>query len=316
MNSGNTPNRRDEDEQLQKDFADISALHQLSATQSPAISKDLDHSVLRQARLHHTETINASWILSPAILLALGTLLLFAIGIFSAVSLDHVADQQTEQTPIPNPSMIILFVHGMGRSKLSGWNLLRLLRSAGLRTTTFSYATARESFAAIQARLETRITTIASTERYTVIGHSLGGVLLRAALNALPAEARRPRHVFLLGSPISTTRLAVKLKEYPVFRLLTGDCGQLLASTERMAAVGALSDPLTSVVGVTGIRLTRSYFEDEPNDGVVAESEVSAHWISSKIRLPIVHTLLPASSQVADIIIDTLSAEADDNREV
>jgi|AntAceMinimDraft_12_1070368.scaffolds.fasta_scaffold87072_2 hypothetical protein len=105
MNSRNTPNWRDEDKRLQSEFADISALHQRSAAKSPAVPHDLDKSVLHQARLHHTEAITSSWILSPAMLLALGTLLLFVIGILYAVSLDHPAVQQTAPTPIPRLSM-------------------------------------------------------------------------------------------------------------------------------------------------------------------------------------------------------------------
>lgn len=38
--------------------------------------------------------------------------------------------------------MRVLFVHGMGRTPLSGWPLLHRLRQAGLRTTTFGYTTA------------------------------------------------------------------------------------------------------------------------------------------------------------------------------
>ena len=47
-------------------------------------------------------------------------------------------------------------------------------------------------------------------------------------------------------------------------------------------------------------------FGQEPNDGVVAVSEVTAAWIDERIRVPVVHTLLPASQQVAQILLDRI----------
>lgn len=108
--------------------------------------------------------------------------------------------------------MIILFVHGMGRSPLSGWRLLRHLRRVGLETRTFGYLVAFENYDAIVARLRTRISLLAITDDYIVIGHSLGGVLLRATLNVLPPGSALPRHVYLLGSPVLASRLATRLK--------------------------------------------------------------------------------------------------------
>ncbi len=86
-----------------------------------------------------------------------------------------------------------LFVHGMGRSPLSGWPLLWSLRRAGLVTRTFGYLVSTEDFAAIRRRLVARIALLATRDSYVLIGHSLGGVLIRDAVNALAARARRRR---------------------------------------------------------------------------------------------------------------------------
>ena len=142
--------------------------------------------------------------------------------------------------PIETPALHALFVHGMGRSPLSGWPMLWHLRRAGVQTGTFGYATSIESFPAITGRLASRISRLAEQGDYVLIGHSLGGVLLRAALNALPPGTRQPRRVFLLGSPIGASRLAKLLHDHPLYRLLTRDCGQLLASEQRMQHVPAL----------------------------------------------------------------------------
>jgi len=80
----------------------------------------------------------------------------------------------------------VLFVHGMGRSLLSGWLMLHKLRKAGFKTTAFSYSASSESFESITQRLTTQIIQMAKAGDYLVIGHSLGGVLLRSVLNTVP----------------------------------------------------------------------------------------------------------------------------------
>ena len=202
--------------------------------------------------------------------------------------------------------MQALFVHGMGRSPLSGWPLLWQLQRAGLNTCTFGYVVSLDDFSTITARLVARIAKLAVQGDYILIGHSLGGVLLRAAINALPAEIRPPQHVFLLGSPMRPARLAQRLQHKLLYRLATRDCGRLLASAERMNGIGPLSVPTTVVIGTRGLPLKRGPFGDEANDGVVAESEVAATWITDAVRLPVIHTLLPSSRLVATVILQRL----------
>lgn len=206
--------------------------------------------------------------------------------------------------------MVVLFVHGMGRSPVSGWPMLRLLRRAGMTTGTFAYAAAFEDFAAIKSRLVKRIVALAAADSYIVVGHSLGGVLLRAALRSLPAAATRPRHVFLLGSPVQASCLAARLKQNCLYRLLAGDCGQLLSSPERMREIGSLTEATTSIVGVRDMVVTRRFFAGNKNDGIISVSEAGATWIACQLQLPIIHTLLPSSRQVARIIADRMAESA------
>lgn len=203
--------------------------------------------------------------------------------------------------------MQALFVHGMGRSPLSGWPLLWHLKRAGLATRTFGYAVSLEDFAAIRRRLVARISALAPRGDYVLIGHSLGGVLIRAALHALPSGVRQPKHVFLLGSPQQASRLAQHFHGNRVYRALTRDCGQLLGSAQRMSAVGPVSVATTSIVGVGGPARRSGPFRGELNDGVVALSEVSAGWIADQVQVSTIHTLLPMSRGVARIILERLA---------
>ena len=195
----------------------------------------------------------------------------------------------------------------MGRTPLSGWRLLRRLCRAGLKTRTFGYSVVFDNFDTIVARLRTQIALLAATEEYIVIGHSLGGVLLRAALSSLPPGSVVPRHVYLLGSPVLASRIATRLKNNRLFRALTGDCGQLLGSVDRMNAIGPPAVPVTGIVGTRGISDWFGIFGDEVNDGLVSVSEVSAPWLTSCVQVPVFHTLLPSSQLVADIILQDVA---------
>ena len=207
--------------------------------------------------------------------------------------------------------MHALFVHGMGRSPLSGWRLLQQLKHAGFTTSHFGYTVLLEDFAGIRGRLIARISTLAASgDDYVLIGHSLGGILLRAAVNDLPAGTPGPHHVFLLGSPLRPARLAQRLAAQPIYRALTRDCGQLLGSAERMAAVGPLSVPTTAIAGIRGLPWKRGPFGADANDGVVSLAEVSAEWLGELVRLRTVHTLLPSSRRVGEIILDRVAKNA------
>jgi hypothetical protein len=198
----------------------------------------------------------------------------------------------------------------MGRTPLSGWGLLRQLRVHGIDTSTFGYATALQNFSQISSRLSSRIVRLADDGEYILIGHSLGGLLLRSALASLPMGTRAPIRVFLLGSPTQPARLAKMLSRNPLFRMATGDCGQMLASDVRMHAVPPVVTPSTGVFGNRGMPVTSLAFRGEPNDGVVSVSEASAPWITDQVIVPVVHTFLPTSERVAVIVLERICGGA------
>ena len=202
--------------------------------------------------------------------------------------------------------MQVLFVHGMGRSPLSGSVLLWKLRRAGLTTRTFGYSVSFEDFLRIRDRLVAAISRLAVHGDYVLVGHSLGGVLLRAAINALPVGTRLPGQLFLLGSPVRPSRLAQRFGTNFLFRLVTRDCGRLLASPSRMAEIGAVVVPTICIAGISGFTGARSYFPGELNDGIVSLSEVAVDWAVENVHVPVFHTLMPSSPRVAELVIQRI----------
>src|SRR6266545_2243859 len=89
--------------------------------------------------------------------------------------------------------MRVLLLHGLGRTPLSLARLGRELRRAGHVPELVGYVAAVERFAVIRARVRRRLEHAARRgEPYAAVGHSLGGLLVRAALTEWPADLPLP----------------------------------------------------------------------------------------------------------------------------
>jgi alpha-beta hydrolase superfamily lysophospholipase len=124
-------------------------------------------------------------------------------------------------------NMRLLLIHGMGRTPLSLALLGRRLSKQGHIVRYFGYAAFLESFDQIVGRLVATIRATADQHPYALIGHSLGGILARAALPALANMP--PRHLVMLAPPNQAPLLARRLRKHLLYRLTTRDCGAKLA---------------------------------------------------------------------------------------
>jgi pimeloyl-ACP methyl ester carboxylesterase len=185
--------------------------------------------------------------------------------------------------------MQILLVHGLGRTPLSLFGLAAALRRAGHRTRFFGYSSTFESVPRIVRRLAAVLNDLARTRQPVgLVGHSLGGLLLRLALPAVPAL--RVCHLVMLGTPAAPPRTArLAWRWFPPFRLFARDCGRLLVSPEAFAAVPEPPVPFTVVAGTAGPQW--GPFAGEPNDGLVAVSEARVG-TAEPVRLPVLHTVM------------------------
>ncbi|MDJ0599257.1 MAG: hypothetical protein QNJ37_10505 [Crocosphaera sp.] len=78
--------------------------------------------------------------------------------------------------------MKILLIHGLSRTPLSLSGLESYLQVRGATTEQFSYFAFAETFDSIVERLYLRLRAIANQGTYGIVAHSLGGLLIRAAL--------------------------------------------------------------------------------------------------------------------------------------
>lgn len=179
----------------------------------------------------------------------------------------------------------------------------RLGRS-GLEATSFGYLPALQSFDSIATRLASRLAALATDPDYIVVGHSLGGLLLRSAIGRLDPSLPRPRHLFMLATPNQSPRLARRFHRNPLYRMYTGDAGQLLADADRVGAIPRPSLPTTIIAGVSGRIGRGSLFQDDANDWIVSLSEVKLTEDDDLVLLKAGHTFLMNYREVVDVILD------------
>ncbi len=186
--------------------------------------------------------------------------------------------------------MHLLLVHGMGRTPLSLTRLARFLRREGHQVDRLGYVSAVEGFERIRRRVRHRLETVARTgQPYAVIGHSLGGLALRAALAGLEPA---PAHFIMLATPNRPPRLALRLHRLWPYRLVCGESGQLLAREEFFRQLPRPSVPYTIIAGSAGPRGRKSPFGDEPNDWIVAVEETRLSPHDRPTVLPVGHTFM------------------------
>jgi pimeloyl-ACP methyl ester carboxylesterase len=187
--------------------------------------------------------------------------------------------------------MQLLLVHGLGRTPLSLFGLAAALRSDGHRTRLFGYLPLLESVPRIVGRLTAALRDLARRrEPVGLVGHSLGGLLLRMALTEVPTL--RVHHLVTLGTPASPPRAArLAWKWLPPFRLFTRGCGRFLTSPGAFAALPPLTIPFTAIAGTAGPRGRCSPFGNDPNDGLVAVSEARVGTAEPEL-FPVLHTVM------------------------
>jgi len=204
--------------------------------------------------------------------------------------------------------MRLLLVHGMGRTPLSLTRLTRFLQRRGYRPERLGYLAAVEGFERIRARVHRRLEAFARVgEPYAVIGHSLGGLALRAALSGLDPA---PVHLIMLATPNQPPRLARRLHRLWPYRLVCGESGQLLAREEFFAQLPPPRVPYTIIAGSGGACGSRSPFGYDANDWIVAVEETKISPTDRPTIFQVGHTFMMNDGRVHAAILRALEQVA------
>jgi pimeloyl-ACP methyl ester carboxylesterase len=188
----------------------------------------------------------------------------------------------------------VILVHGLWYGPWAMAVLARRLRRLGYAVRQFAYkpkAFPIEVHAGdlLQFARESSHTTL------HFVGHSLGGLVI---LHMLAHEqVAPPGRAVLLGSPVQGSRLARHLKQIPGGKAILGQAAAALYQGTPHWAPGR---EIGMIAGCTPLGLGRLLGDvSADSDGTVALSEADAAGLSDRVVLPVSHTGMLTSGQVA-----------------
>ena len=167
----------------------------------------------------------------------------------------------------------------------------------------FGYAGFAQPFERIVDRLVQTVSQKTEAAPYAIVTHSLGGVITRAALPRLVDNL--PHQLVMLAPPNHPALLAKKLRNNPLYRLATGDCGQKLGNDEFYKSLPLPIVPTTIITGTKGWQGRMSPFGNRLNDTLLLVQETEL--IGCEIfYVPARHSVIMYSRRVADIVVEVL----------
>lgn len=187
----------------------------------------------------------------------------------------------------------------MGRTPVAMLRLARRLRAAGMTPRLFAYSAAMERWESCLNRLERYINKNATGDEYILVGHSLGSVLIRGVL---PGLTHKPAACFFLAPPTNACKAARKFAPRLIYKMITGEMGQLLADAAFMAALPLPDVPTKIYAGINGPRGRYSPFGEECNDGILALHETELPDAHHQ-QVAALHTFIMNKQEVARDIV-------------
>jgi pimeloyl-ACP methyl ester carboxylesterase len=154
----------------------------------------------------------------------------------------------------------IVLLHGLGRTRYSLWPVAREAGRRGYRVHNLGYPSRRAPIEELAESVGRRIRDLATDGGVIdVVTHSMGGIVVRAAVasGALPAEIIR--RVVMLAPPNHGSEVADRLRDFRFYRLATGPAGQQIGTSEDSVPL-RLPPPPFEVGIIAGRRSTNSLF--------------------------------------------------------
>jgi pimeloyl-ACP methyl ester carboxylesterase len=195
---------------------------------------------------------------------------------------------------------IVVFVHGLWMTGMELFYLRRLVRDAGYRVEQFSYRTISGSLDHNAEILRDFLESLDAPAVH-LVGHSLGGLLILRMFETL--EYDLAGRVVFIGSPVQGSQTAKALAATRFGSVALGKSGGE-GLTDSIRHEWRFRNELGVIAGTAGVGIGRAISElPEPNDGTVAVEETRISGATDSIDLPVTHSGMAISRQVADQIV-------------
>lgn len=213
--------------------------------------------------------------------------------------------------PTERPRRVVL-LHGLGRTPRSMRPLQRVLEASDYVVLNCGYSSRTADIATLARDVADRVSQWEPAAKLDFVTHSLGGILVRAALayGYLPRD--RVRRVVMLGPPNAGSEVVDAFQAIPIvasiYAALTGPAGTQLGTTAR--GLPAQLPPVDFEVGViAGNRSFNPLFSailGAENDGKVRVDRTRVEGIRETVVVPHWHPLLVSAPSVLRYVVQFL----------
>ncbi|MFH6781976.1 MULTISPECIES: alpha/beta fold hydrolase [Methylobacterium] len=202
--------------------------------------------------------------------------------------------------------MIVVLLHGLGRTRRSMARLAARLRAAGYRVESLGYPSRRLGLAACAAHLRPAVAAIRQRAggRIVLVGHSMGGLVARHLAAADPDLAAG---LVMLGTPNRGSEAADLVSTFRLGRALFGPA-LLDLRTDARATIPVPACPMAVVAGTLALIPVFRPWIPGPHDGLVS-LERARLGVGETVRaVPDHHTWLMNHPDAVAAVLDALSA--------
>jgi pimeloyl-ACP methyl ester carboxylesterase len=190
----------------------------------------------------------------------------------------------------------IILIHGILSSEHALRPLRKFFERHGYTTLAVSYPSRQLSIEGSAEHVYQHLRrSLRNEEPFHIVGHSLGGIILRVIARSHPefVQPRRLQRAVMLGTPNQGSAAAAILNKNRLGRYILGPSGaQLIPYADFL--IRSLGRPQFTVGILAGNRsinpLSRLMFDGKPNDGAVAVDATKLAGMSDWIELPTHHS--------------------------
>jgi len=205
----------------------------------------------------------------------------------------------------PEADHLVVLLHGLARDRTVWEPMERALIDAGYAVAAVAYPSTRRSVSEHAAQLSQLLTILEGPSRVSFVTHSLGGLIVRAAMRADATWVDRlpPQRVVMIAPPSRGSSLAQALADFQPFSIFAGPSGQDLALRE----LADLPAPRCSFGIIAAGRGSAEGFNpwiEGDDDGIVAVEETRLAGATDFLLLKGLHTFVMKDT---DAIAATLS---------
>lgn len=199
----------------------------------------------------------------------------------------------------------VLLLHGLGRTRRSMKALAAALGEAGYDAETVAYPSTRRGLAEHAIQLERLLDGLEGAEEVSFVTHSLGALVVRAALARDGDWKRRLRvgRMAMIAPPNRGSALASFLKDFPPYRWFTGPAGQDVVPG-RVAKIPSPNCRFGILAGGGGG--VGSRFIPGDDDGIVGVEETRLDGAEDFLRIDAGHTFMMEKPEVIRAVVNYL----------